>query len=363
MGVFPYLTSMNTLVASRQNTSQFDTDYLERNDDFLGPFRRVDLHCHTTMSDGKKSVPELVADAVKKQLEFVAVTDHDIVNREAKILLERAGIASCESVEVSARDYTREHSLHLTFYAREINARTDAILQSIRDGRTEKIQAQCELLASNGFDIHLGDLIAFAHQYRMSTDSISNGHLATFIMSNPENRRLANAIAGREIDGRADFIQTFLKEFSPFKKVGYVKVPDYEPSIGLVAELARENHAVVSIAHPNFTFEKYGEISEFESRMGEYADIGITAVEINPFANGEWLDSVRKTSERVGMILTFGSDSHGEADERHQGLGGLHSISQSNPQLVQCSMDQLLSIIRQEDVANRRNALKYGLPA
>lgn len=255
---------------------------------------------------------------MRKGLEFVAVTDHDIVNREATILLERAGIASCEAVEISARDYDREHSLHLTFYARQISARTDEILQGIRDGRTAKIRAQCELLSGNGFHISLADLIVFAHSHRMSTDSISNGHIATFLIQNPENLRIAAKIIGREIIGRADFIQTFLKEFSPFREIGYIKVPDYEPSVELVSELARENHAIVSVAHPNFTFEKYGEIAEFASRMTTYAELGINAIEINPFANQVWMDAILRTADRVGMILTFGSDSHGEADERHQ---------------------------------------------
>jgi histidinol phosphatase-like PHP family hydrolase len=343
--------------------SQADADYFERNDDFLGPFRKVDLHCHTTMSDGKKTVAELVADAVEKRLEFVAVTDHDIVNREAKILLERFGVASCESVEISARDYGRKHSLHLTFYAREINARTDAVLRGIREARTGKIAAQCELLASHGFAICLADLVIFAHRYRMSTDSISNGHIAAFVMLDPANRRLASAIAGREIANRADFIQSFLKEFSPFRNVGFAKVPDYEPTVVLVSELARDNRAVVSVAHPNFTFEKFGEIAEFESRMGEYAELGISAVEINPFADAAWLASVRTTADRVGMMLTFGSDSHGEIDERHRGLGGLHEIAITDPRLVQDSMDRLLSAISGRNASDRRNALKYGLPA
>lgn len=279
--------------------------YADRSVGIAGPHRKIDLHCHTTKSDGKKTVAELVAEAVGKNLEFVAVTDHDLVNREAKALLEKNGIASCESVEISARDYDREHSLHLTFYAREINARTDAILQGIRDGRVEKIRSQCELLEKNGFDIHLSDLIAFAHGLGMSTDSISNGHIGEYAMQKPHNRALATKIAGRPIVQRMEFIQAFLKDFSEFREIGYVQVRDYEPSVELVAELARENRAVVSVAHPNFTFEKHGGIEEFERRMAAYAKLGITAIEVNPFANWVWIDSIIKTADRVGMILTF----------------------------------------------------------
>lgn len=325
--------------------SKSNADYATRTRELRGPHRKVDLHCHTTKSDGKKTVAELVADAVEKNLEFVAVTDHDLVNREAKALLENNGIASCESVEISARDYAREHSLHMTFYAQEINARTDAILQGVRDGRVEKVRAQCELLARNGFEISLTDLILFSHSLGMSTDSITNGHIAEFAMQSVQNRKLASKIAGRTISSRIEFIQAFLKDFSEFKEIGYVKVPDYEPSVELVAELVRENRAVVSVAHPNFTFEKYGGIEEFEKRMTVYAKLGITAIEVNPFASWVWIDSIIRTADRVGMILTFGSDSHGEEDARHLGLGQLHRIARMAPQIVQESMERVVETI------------------
>ncbi len=44
---------------------------------------RIDLHCHTTESDGKLTTSELVQEVVRKNLELVAVTDHDRVNHEA----------------------------------------------------------------------------------------------------------------------------------------------------------------------------------------------------------------------------------------------------------------------------------------
>jgi hypothetical protein len=92
--------------------------------------------------------------------------------------------------------------------------------------------------------------------------------------------------------------------------------------------------------------------------MKKYATMGIRGIEVNPFANEEWIQAIKKTTNAVGAILTFGSDSHGEEDPRHMGLGGLHAISQGEPLLVQNSMDQLMSIILQKDiVANRRMAV------
>ncbi|MFZ4462059.1 MAG: PHP domain-containing protein [Patescibacteria group bacterium] len=98
----------------------------------LGPYRAVDLHCHTICSDGIDSVEELVHKARARKLEFVAVTDHDYVNKTATQLLKANGIESCEAAEISARDYENKHSLHITFYAKHISDRTIKILDSVR---------------------------------------------------------------------------------------------------------------------------------------------------------------------------------------------------------------------------------------
>ena len=51
---------------------------------------KIDLHCHTTHSDGKDTPEILVQKAKQAGLQMVAVTDHDRVNREARELLAEA---------------------------------------------------------------------------------------------------------------------------------------------------------------------------------------------------------------------------------------------------------------------------------
>ena len=313
-------------------------------------YRRIDLHCHTTMSDGKDTTEELVAKAVKAKLELVIITEHDLVNRDGKRLLQKHGIRSFDGVEISARDYTHKHSLHLPFYAEHISSRVDTALASIRMGRIGKVKAQCEKLEKNGFLISYMRLEDFALRNRMSPDCVTNYHLAGCLLSEPHNHERIKQICGRDVTDQGAFIRLFLKDFSKYRDIGYAPVSDYEMSIEDVVDHARKDHAVVSVAHPNFTFLPQGEIAGFEQRMPEYAKLGIQGIEVNSCANDAWITSIQATAARLNMILTFGSDSHGDADDQHQSLGNLHPIATAEPRLVEGAMDQLLAIILGKDI-------------
>ncbi|MFZ4462061.1 MAG: hypothetical protein ACOYN2_06280 [Patescibacteria group bacterium] len=95
--------------------------------------------------------------------------------------------------------------------------------------------------------------------------------------------------------------------------------------------------------------------------MAQYKKLGITGIELNPFANAAWLESVVNTARRTDLILTFGSDSHGKSDETHHELGDIHSIAHESPLLIQGSMDRFLSHIHGLDVPRRRFQLDHGV--
>ena len=57
---------------------------------------KFDLHFHTTLSDGGKTPEQTVAIAKKLGLEFMACTDHDLVNREVPRLARDLGIETVE---------------------------------------------------------------------------------------------------------------------------------------------------------------------------------------------------------------------------------------------------------------------------
>lgn len=237
----------------------------------LGEGLRMDAHCHTTLSDGIDTPAELVRKAVARKLELVIVTDHDRVNREARALLEKAGIASLDGVEISTKDYDSEHSLHVLLYADSISSRTEQVLAAVRSGREEKVRRQCELLRKNGFPITFEELALHAERSRIGIDCLTNGHISHFLLQSEEARKRAAEIAGRPVETKTDFIWAFLKEKSDFPEVGHVQVAEYEPGIGEITALAKRDGGLLSVAHPNFSFSRYGGLTAFESRMRKYS--------------------------------------------------------------------------------------------
>ncbi len=67
-------------------------------------FMKMDLHCHTTASDGLLSVPDLLARAQQNDVQLLAITDHDTLEGsiEAQPLASAAGIELVSGLELSA---------------------------------------------------------------------------------------------------------------------------------------------------------------------------------------------------------------------------------------------------------------------
>ena len=65
---------------------------------------KIDLHCHTTASDGKLSVPELLARAQQNNVQLLAITDHDTLagSNEARPLAGALGIELLSGIELSS---------------------------------------------------------------------------------------------------------------------------------------------------------------------------------------------------------------------------------------------------------------------
>lgn len=94
--------------------------------------------------------------------------------------------------------------------------------------------------------------------------------------------------------------------------------------------------------------------------MEDFAKKGITGIEVNPFADEKWLNSVINTAKRTNMILTFGSDSHGITDDTHNALGDIHSIVTGHPSLVQNSMHDLLTHIHTRTKYQASSILEFA---
>lgn len=115
---------------------------------------KVDLHTHTTASDGALSPKELVREAKARGLECIAITDHDSTNgiEEAMAEAESLGIMVIPGIEMST-DIPRAEVHVLGYFLDYRDQEFQQILEQLRDGRRERAERIIEKLAGMGMNI------------------------------------------------------------------------------------------------------------------------------------------------------------------------------------------------------------------
>lgn len=307
---------------------------------------RIDLHCHTIDSDGGDSVGQIIEKSRAAALDFVAITDHDYCRPENTKELSSAGILTCEAVEVSARDLTAQHSLHILCYAEKISAEIHALLDPIRENRGGW-EAKIAAMKKYGFIGSYPELLAWKKDKNLGIAATGTRHVRTYFWENPHNQNLARQLIREENIRRKNnnemplseelstvpdskaFSRLFLKPSSPILKKE-MSLPEPKVDLERLARLAKKSQALLSVAHPNFSFIFEGDQQEWASRVNRYLDWGIQGVEINPFASQEWVEEIYRQAQEKNLIVTFGSDCHGPKDQTHGALGETHPFAESN---------------------------------
>lgn len=276
---------------------------------------KLDMHFHSTLSDGRKNSYEILEDAKEKWLDFLACTDHDIINEDFPILAKNAWINTCEAVEISAHD-NNEH-LHFTCYSQKFNQKIINILENTRNWRGRKIYKQIELLQKNWFIINNADFYEF-YKDKTNLDNLNISHLAWYIFRFEENIKLVKILTWENMT-RENFLLRCLKTEGDFSYIWSVLIPEYEPSLELIWKLAKENSAVLSLAHPNFKLTQ----EEFKSKIEYYLSLWVNAVEINSQATEDRVKLILDFQKIYKYILTFWSDCHFKtySEDKHSELG------------------------------------------
>jgi predicted metal-dependent phosphoesterase TrpH len=141
---------------------------------------KIDLHSHTTFSDGKLSPKELIMRAQTMQLDVLAITDHDTVNgigpakQEAQAIAPKLKIIS--GTEISTRWHGFEiHILGLN--VDENDAQFLARLESQQETRAQRSLDILEKLKKAGVNIEFEDV------KQLASGVISRGHFAQLLVN------------------------------------------------------------------------------------------------------------------------------------------------------------------------------------
>lgn len=127
-----------------------------------GAALRIDLHAHSTASDGTASPTLFVETAARAGLTVVALTDHDTVDGVAEAMAAAGplGVRVVPGVELSVMDGKEEVHL-LGLHLADVAAIADA-LQEFRDGRTARAVAMVAALNALGIPVTMAQVLAEA---------------------------------------------------------------------------------------------------------------------------------------------------------------------------------------------------------
>lgn len=288
---------------------------------------KADLHFHTTLSDGRDTPTQVLENLVSSGVEFVTLTDHDLVSEWFAEELRARGIESTPASEISTHFFAglSKVGLHMTAYAPQFNEQAHAMLEKTRTGKAEKIRQQVVKLIGEWYPLSQEWFVQWARAKWYNPASLNNAHLSSYIYSIPDAIEMGNRDQGRSDPKRVWFLNECLKREGQ-NPIGAVEIPEYEPTTEEASRIVRDMGGVISIAHPNFSWEKYEGIEWLQRDIAQLVDQGVMGIELNALATPEWAKVILEIRERYNLLLTFWSDNHGEKtpSKKHGTLGQMN---------------------------------------
>lgn len=263
--------------------------------------RILDLHMHTTMSDGALTPKEIVDEAIKNNVSIMSITDHDTLEAytdEIIKYIEDNNIKLIKGIEISTK--TNKSGIHVLGYNIDINNRElNDKLYRLRNARHVYLHDVSEKLKDLGYKINTQELD--------KVDAVTKAHIALDVVENKENETLLMNTFGH-IPNKGEFIETIMNEGCP----AYTPKETISPKEA--AELIRNAGGVPVLAHP--VAYKYEDNLTDEEILDIVKDMKSPAIEANYLyvdRNDNKIDEVEKWNKFAkenNLFTTIGSDFH-----------------------------------------------------
>jgi predicted metal-dependent phosphoesterase TrpH len=256
----------------------------------------IDLHLHTTASDGRLAPADLVQRAVAAGIRTMSVTDHDTVAGlvEARVAAERVQLEMIDGIEITATHEGRD--VHILGYYIDANGQAlGTFLRAQRASRVERVFEIGEKLNALGVGVEIDDLLESA-------------------AAKPGTSVGRPMIARALLD--AGHVTSMQEAFDRYLGLGQ---PAFVPRRGQnprdVVEVIHLAGGIASMAHPGVTRQP--------ALLGALVDAGLDGIEVY---HSDHRPAVRAElsvfAARHRLLVTGGSDFHGD-DDRERILGGI----------------------------------------
>ncbi len=245
--------------------------------------KKVDLHLHSTESDGVYSPTELVQMASASGLSAIALTDHETTKgiNEAINAGHKYGLEVIPGVEISVGYNSKE--LHILGYFPRNFEKLEKVLYDLRDGRYTRIAQMIDILNKMSISVNWEDI-----KKEIGNAAPGRLHLARVLL-------------------KKGYVSSLEEAFNKYLDRGR---PVYIPRLRLktkeAIELLIECNAVPVLAHPGITSEGVQTLQTLKSE-------GIKGIEVyHPeHSKGQTL-FYEQLAKQNNLLITGGSDFHGD---------------------------------------------------
>jgi 3',5'-nucleoside bisphosphate phosphatase len=255
----------------------------------------IDLHLHTTRSDGTLSPAALVARAAEAGLTIISVTDHDTLAGipDAREAAADLGLRIIDGVEITGIENQRD--VHLLAYFVDANdPGLGSFLERQRGDRVRRVRQIADRLRTLGFPLEVEPLLQTAAS--SAGRSVGRPLLADALVA-----------AGHARD-RNDAFDRLLGNGCP------AYVPRLGASPEEVIAIVRSAGGLVSLAHPGLT--------RMDDMIPRLAGAGLAALEVRHSDHDAATERrYRELASHYGLAVSGGSDFHGDSGHRLDTLG------------------------------------------
>lgn len=263
--------------------------------------KRIDLHIHTTMSDGAFTPKQVIDEAYKNGVSVMAIADHDTTESYTDELFEYAkskNIKLIPAVEISTKaSKAGVHVLGYNFNWKDEKFKEE--LFKLRNIRHDYLHDVAKKLEEIGYYLNVEELDKI--------DAVTKAHIALDIVNNEKNKaKLMNDFG--YIPSKGEFIETIMNENCP----AYVKKRTVSPK--QAADIIREANGKVVLAHPVAYVHEDGFTDEdILNIINDMKPDGLEANYIYVDRNNNLINETKKWNEfanKNNLSVTIGSDFH-----------------------------------------------------
>lgn len=239
----------------------------------------VDLHMHSSMSDGALSPTALVREAAKRGARAIALTDHDTTAglAEAREAGAKFGVSILDGIELSAWIGREVHILG--YFVDPANPELMAVTERQRTGRERRARAICARLGELGMPLDPEPIIEGAE------GNVGRPHIA------------AAMIAAGYARSNQEVFDKWLGNSSP------ANVPIERLGADEAIDVIHAAGGVAVLAHPG--------VDDFSEEVPILVEAGLDGIEVlHPAHGNDMIDHFRAVARQHGLVATGGSDFH-----------------------------------------------------